>query len=139
MGEVYTRRRIAGACSTEYACSMLLLLMTLLACDDDGEALEPATVTFLVPTEGEAYPTGDLQISLVVENFNLVSPEHNEGEAEGYVEVTLDNGEPLQTASTTPSVSLDEAGEHTLSAVLFYTDGDAVEPEASATVSFTAE
>lgn len=121
------------------AMSFVILLLLPLACDGDDVETEPASISFLVPTEGESYPAGELTLSLVVENFSLVAPKHNDGEAEGYIEIVLDDDGAMQTDSTTPTITLDEVGEHTLTAGLFYSDGDAVEPAATAEVSFLAE
>jgi hypothetical protein len=110
-------------------------VLLAVACEPEVD-LDPSAVSFLVPTEGESYPAGDLTLSIVVENFGLVSPEHTAGEAEGYIEVSLDGGDPLQTSSTTPSIAVEE-GEREVTATLFYSDGDPVEPEASASVNFT--
>ncbi|MDP2314202.1 MAG: hypothetical protein Q8P41_14965 [Pseudomonadota bacterium] len=118
-----------------------MLLALLLACsgakDDTGEAA--SSITFLSPAAGATVPAGDVSVSVVVENFVLVSPaKHNEGEAEGYIAVSVDGAEVLQTGDTQFTVTL-AAGAHTLGAELYYTDGDALDPAVSAEITVTAE
>lgn len=107
-----------------------MILALLFACagsDKDSEAPAAApTIEWLVPVADSTVPEGDLSCSLIVEYFHLEEPTmHNEGMAMGYLSLSLDGAEVLQTGETTPTVSV-TAGEHTLSATLYYTDGDEV-------------
>ncbi len=121
-------------------------------------AVELPSLSFLAPTDGSVVAVGPLDVSLVVEHFQLEAPAqttlwplwtafiatasaHDEtGIVSGYVALELDGTvvEPFLDA-TQATVDVGEAGPHTLTATLFYVDGDAVEPPAVATVSFDAE
>lgn len=140
-------------------------LLFTFACKDaaDDSALEPPELSFLSPEADSIVEAGDVAVSLVVEHFVLVEPvasrdsradrafgalfdalippaaAHNEeGTPEGFISLSLDGSEVMSTGSTQATVSVTDAGEHTLEAELFYTDGDALEPPVSASVSFTA-
>jgi hypothetical protein len=121
---------------------MLIMLMAL-GCThkdhhDDSVAEATATVSFLVPIDDEQIVLGDNTASLLVEGFTLVDVErHNEGTPEGFVRLSLDGVMVVESGLTQLPYTLTEAGEHTLTAELFYSDGDALEPPVSATVTFT--
>lgn len=141
---------------------LLVLLALLCACSDKAEEEAAPTLSFLTPEDGGTVAAGDVTVTLIVENFTLEEPAsamfrapgaafapwllpgsdaaaHNEGVAEGYCALSLD-GTPVATLYTTQhELAAVGAGEHTLSAELFYSDGDAVEPPVSATITFTAE
>lgn len=117
------------------------LALLALACTGDKDSAadtgpQPA-VTFLDPLDGGTVTAGDVQLSLIVENFTLTDPaKHNEGTPEGYLSITVDGGEVVQTASTQITITL-AAGAHTVGAGLFYADGDATGAEAE--IGVTAE
>jgi hypothetical protein len=108
---------------------MLLALLT--ACTgtgkETGEETFPApTVEWVAPTDGDTVAAGDVACSVAVGNFTLQSPaKHNEGQPEGYLSVSVDGTEALQTAETTFTLTL-EGGAHTLAGQLYYVDGDEV-------------
>ena len=119
-----------------------MLLALLLACtgapDDSGEGLG-ASVSFLSPVDGDTVTAGDVAVSIVVDGFTLHAPaKHNEGEAAGYVAVSVDGAEVLTTGETQFTLPL-VAGAHTLTAELHFEDGDALEPPATATIDITVE
>ena len=109
-----------------------MLLVLLLACAGE-EKEEPAaapTVEWLVPQEGATVSAGDLSTALIVENLTLEEPLlHNEGEPIGYLSISLDGALVLETGDTNPVITV-LAGEHLLSAALYYTDGDEVRANA---------
>lgn len=109
----------------------MTILLLLLACtggtDKDTAVEETSTVTFLDPIDGDTVPAGDIAVSVIVEGFALEAPaKHNEGEPEGYIAVTVDGVEALTTAETQFTVTIAEAGSHTIGAALTYADGDAI-------------
>lgn len=130
------------------------VLSLLVACAATEE-VEPATLSFLTPTEGETVAAGDVDVSLVVENFALINPSaksgfrflgfyptawaHNDDLPQGTISLILDGGAATSLTSTTTTLTGLAAGSHTLSAELLYEDGDALEPAVTATVTFTAE
>lgn len=130
------------------------VLSLLVACGATEE-VEPATLSFLTPTEGETVAAGDVDVSLVVENFSLVAPTakrgfrflgfyptawaHNDDLPQGTISLIVDGGAATSLTSTTTTLTGLAAGSHTLSAELLYEDGDALEPAVTATVTFTAE
>jgi hypothetical protein len=121
---------------------MLLLSLFLTACsgtvDDTAEAEAAPTIAFLSPADGEMVVAGDVSVSVIVENFALEAPaKHNEGEAEGYIRVTVDGAEVLTTAETQFIVTLDPTPEHTIGAELLFADGDEIEPAVSAEIGVT--
>jgi hypothetical protein len=126
-----------------------MLLLFFLACDsgDDSVPLETPAVSFLEPADGATVPVGDLQLSIVVEHFALHDPaKHNEGEPEGFVRVGWTDGtasDELDTGSTTPTIQLPNAGSWTLTASLYYADGDEITEQfpdyAPAEVTVTAK
>ena len=109
-----------------------MLLLTLLACDggQDSVALETPTVSFLSPADDASVSVGALPLSMVVEHFALHDPaKHNEGEPEGFVRVAWTDGtasETLDTGSTTPTIDIASAGTWTITAALYYADGDEI-------------
>ena len=124
--------------------SLLSLLTALSGCtsgkdsghEEEEEGAAPA-ITLLDPLDGDTVPAGDVGLSFIVENFTLIDPaKHNEGTPEGYISVTVDGAEVLQTASTQVTVTL-AAGAHTVGGVLRYEDGD--EAGAETEIGLTAE
>jgi len=129
-------------------------LSLLVACSTPEE-IEPATLSFLTPADGEAVAAGDVDVSLVVENFALVAPTakrgirflgfyptawaHNDDLPQGTISLVLDGGAATSLTATTTTLAGLAAGSHTLSAELLYEDGDSLEPPVTATVTFTAE
>jgi hypothetical protein len=126
------------------------LLPFLLACtgsaDDTAEAETP-TISFLAPEDGATVPAGDIDVSLVVDDFTLEDPaKHNEGQPEGYVELSWTDGttsDEEQTADTNTVISITSPGAWTLTASLYFADGDEVTEEFAdfepASVSITVE
>jgi hypothetical protein len=120
-----------------------------LACDsgDDSVPLETPTVSFLEPADDATVAVGDLNLSIVVEHFALHDPaKHNEGEPEGFVRVEWTDGtasDQLDTGSTTPTIDLPSAGSWTITASLYYSDGDEITEQfpdyAPAEVTVTAK
>ena len=112
---------------------MLLVLMLACAGKEAGEESSPApTVAWLVPQPDATVSAGDLSTALIVENLALEEPlMHNTGEPIGYLALSLDGALVLETGETNPVIAVD-VGEHTLSAQLFYTDGDEVRASAEA-------
>lgn len=111
-----------------------MLLVLTLACAGK-EAAEPSpapTVEWLVPQPDATVSAGDLSTALIVEDLALEEPlMHNTGEPIGYLALSLDGALVLETGETNPVIAVD-VGEHTLSAQLFYTDGDEVRASAEA-------
>lgn len=92
--------------------------------DEAEETAAAPAITLLDPLDGDTVPAGEVDLSFIVENFTLIDPaKHNEGTAEGYISVTVDGAEALQTASTQVTVTL-TAGAHTVGGALYYADGD---------------
>ena len=114
---------------------MTPLLAAVLACSDPTPT---ATVRFLAPLDGETVPAGDVRVSLLVEGFTLVTPVHNEGAPEGYVQLRIDGVDTLQAGGTQLDLPL-APGEHTLGAELLYEDGDPLDPPALAEITVTAD
>ncbi len=118
---------------------MLLALALACAADKHDTAEDTPTVTFLAPLDGEVVTAGDVPVSLLVEDFLLKSPAvHNVGTGEGYAQMRVDGVDVLAAMRTNFTLDL-AAGEHTLEAELFYTDGDALEPAVMARVTVTVE
>lgn len=123
----------------------------LLACTTEAPAGAPSLL-FLAPTDGAEVAAGDVDVSLLVEDFTLTTATaraprvswspipaawaHSEGAPSGFVRLVLDGGAPIDvtTAQTTlPDVA---EGDHELVGELRYSDGDALEPPVTASVSF---
>jgi hypothetical protein len=116
--------------------TVLVSLVLLSACSGEQEEAVSASVAFVDPVEGDRIEAGTRSVSVLVDGFALASPaKHNEGEPTGYVSVTLDGEEVLQTGSTVFDVTFAEVGAVTLGAELFYADGDALEPPVSAEIA----
>ena len=133
-------------------------LCVLSACSGDkdtGDAPAP-TLSFLAPAEGATVAQGTVDVTIVVENFVLETPltatnrlvdllpggvayAHNDGEAEGYAALTLDGADAGLLTGSQGTLEGVAAGSHTLTAELYYSDGDKVEPPVAASVTFTAE
>ena len=118
---------------------MLVVWLGLFACAEEDVAAAPS-VAFLAPLEGAVVAADtSVAVSLLVEDFVLASPaKHNEGTPEGYVLLRVDGVDAETLASTQTEVLL-ATGPHTLTAELFYLDGDALEPRATTSVSVVAE
>lgn len=135
------------------------LILLMAACAGKEEEAPTPTVSFLSPEDGATVAAGAVDVTLIVENMTLEEPvetaragdallwlipgrpayAHNEGETEGYAELSLDGVVVAQLGSTQGQLTDVAAGSHTLVAELFYADGDALEPPVTATVGFTAE
>ncbi len=144
----------------------MIALFLLLACGekdvhDTAEPTTPPTLSFLEPSADATVPAGDVSVSLLVEDFELVEPAatarvrpgfdptlwlpvsaahaHGDEAARGYVVLTLDGGDPIEVSSTQATLSAVAAGEHVLVGELMHEDGEALDPAVTATVTFTAE
>lgn len=119
---------------------MLIMLVTLGCANKDyaADSASAPTVAFLAPADGELVVLGERTASLVVEGFTLAEVErHNEGTPEGFVRLSLDGETVIESGLTQLPYTLTDTGPHTLTAELFYSDGDALEPAVSATVAIT--
>lgn len=110
-----------------------MLLVLIAACnpvadtaDTAEEAAEAPTVAWIAP-QAEDDVSPDVNASVAVEDFTFVDlAKHSEGGAAGYLEVSVD-GVVVDTYDTTTfTLTGLEPGARTLSAALFYEDGDAV-------------
>lgn len=140
---------------------MALFLVFLLACTKEEEVTYNPTVSFLSPAEDASVAAGDVSVSIVVDDFVLTGPAdearvayppsvplwllvntaeaHNEeGMPAGYAELALDGVVVAQLSETQDTLPAVAAGEHDLTATLFFADGDDIGAEV-ATVHFTAE
>jgi hypothetical protein len=125
-----------------------MLLALALACtgEEPAEETETPTVTFVSPADGDVVPAGDVDVTVIVEHFLLESPaKHNEGEPEGYLVLTVTQGDStdtIETGATNNTVTL-AAGEATLGADLYFADGDEIVEEfpdfVPAEISITVE
>jgi hypothetical protein len=138
----------------------LASLVVLLGCHGEDVVYTPS-VMFLAPAADATLPSGDVDVSIVVDDFDLTAPEtaarapalvpfplrlviptaeaHSEGGLPaGYCALELDDVEVAQLVQTQASVAVGP-GEHTLSCALTYADGDPLEPPVAASVTFTAE
>ncbi len=112
-----------------------MLLFFLAACEavsdtadtDTAEVAEAPAVDWLAPAEG-ADVLPEVDCSLVVTDFTFVDlAKHGEGEASGFLRVRVDDVDAGDFDSTTFTLSALATGAHTLSAQLYYEDGDAVQ------------
>lgn len=108
----------------------MLLVLTLLACtgkeDDSGAAVAAPTVTWLSPTDGATVTAGLVSCSIVIDGFALQDPaKHNDGAPAGYIAISVDDAVVLSTGDTTFDLTVG-TGPHTLTAQLYYADGDEV-------------
>ncbi len=136
----------------------ILALLVLAACQtsDGGEA---PTLTILSPAEGDTVAVGEVQVSVIVENFELFVPgtarlvpfdpttwlspaawaHGDEASTRGWISMTLDDDDASVLGATQGSLSNVMAGSHALTLQLIHEDGDPVEPAVAATVTFSAE
>lgn len=141
----------------------IVLGVVMVACSGEKEEEPDFTpaLEFLSPADGDTVDAGDVQVSIIVTDFELSPPEstasvtplplpllllepsalaHNEhGTPKGYVELTLDGtavGQMDGTQLTVPGVT---AGAHELVGELVYADGDPLEEPVVVTIGFTAE
>ncbi|MDP2306616.1 MAG: hypothetical protein Q8P18_11395 [Pseudomonadota bacterium] len=121
----------------------MLILSLLLACTgahEDTAVEDAATLTFLDPVDGDTVPAGDVAVSVIVDGFTLEAPaKHNEGAPEGYITVTVDGAVALTTAETQFTVTLADAGSHTIGAELTFADGDPLDPAVGDEITITVE
>ncbi len=149
--------------------ALLAACVGLVACSGSGDSSDTAPVfhpslTFLTPLDGETEPTGDLGVSMVISEFNLVDPStaradelvpagapltltllsgtawaHNAaGTPAGYCELTYDGTLFADLAATTTTLPGVTAGPHTLEAHLLYADGHPLDPDIDVSIAFTA-
>jgi hypothetical protein len=114
---------------------MAPLFTLLLACAAETPT---AAVRFLAPRDGDVLTAGETRVSLLVEGFSLVTPVHNAGTPEGYVQLRVDGVDTLQAGGTQVDLAL-EPGERTLEAELFYVDGDPLDPPTTGSVRVTVQ
>lgn len=122
--------------------TVFFLLAGLLACTggEPHDTAAASTISFLEPVDGDMVSAGDVAVSVLVEGFSLHAPaKHNEGEPEGYITVTVDGAEVLTTAETQFTVTLADAGSHTIGAELTFADGDPLSPAVSAEITVTVQ
>jgi hypothetical protein len=126
----------------------MTLLALLFACTgadpdtaDTDLAVDPPSMSFLSPTDGATVPAGDIAVAVVVNAFTLEDPaKHNDGAPEGYLSVSVDGAAVLTTKETNFTLTITDAGAHTIGAELLYADGDALEPDpVSAEIGITVE
>jgi len=112
-----------------------MLLFFLAACEpvadtadtDSAESAEAPAVDWLAPAEG-ADVLPEVDCSLVVTDFTFVDlAKHTEGGASGFLRVRVDGVDAGDFDSTTFTLGALDTGAHTLSAQLYYEDGDAIE------------
>lgn len=114
----------------------MLISLLLAACtvsSDTGDAeSETPVVSFVSPADGATVTAGEVNVSIAVEHFMLVDlAKHNEGEPEGYISFTYaqgDTSETIESGETAFTVAL-EAGAATLTADLYFEDGDQIGEE----------
>ncbi len=138
------------------------LALGLVGCAGGSEEEEfHPSLSFLSPAEGATVPAGELQVSIVVDDFELVPStvaaaappvgglplwllpsvalaHDEEGVPSGVCELRLD-GAVVGTMDGTQLAITVAAGAHELEGELLYADGDALEEPVVASVSFTAE
>ena len=127
----------------------VLPVLLLIACKHEPEA-DPPTLTIISPEDGAMLDTSEVQLSIIVENFELVpvggdgdrkqapgGQGNNEGTAEGFAEVTLDGVFAFDMEETQGTLTVTEVGEHTVDVELLYEDGDPLEPAVTVSASFT--
>ena len=117
-------------------------LFLLFACADKGDsdtAAPLATLRFVDPIDGDTVTGPSVGFSIVVESFALVEPaKHNEGEAEGYLEVFVDSASVLETGLTQFDLTL-TPGAPPVGAALRFSDRDPLDPPVEASVNITVE
>lgn len=124
-----------------------MISLVLFACSgesDSGDEQEDShseapALSFLSPDDGETVGIANVEVSIVADNFTLHDPaKHNEGQPEGYISFAVDGVEERKTADQQFTITLTTGG-HTLSAELFYEDGDPLDPPVTASVEVSAE
>ena len=113
-----------------------MILLVALACAD-ADPVAAAALTFLSPRDGDTLPVGTHSVSVLVENFALVAPKHNEGVPVGFLVVQQDGAEAFLTGDTVFDIELTAPGAVTLSAALEYADGDPLDPPVEASIGLT--
>lgn len=109
----------------------MTLLLALLACSatEDDTATGPS-LSWVTPSDGADISAGTADCTVAVDGFTLGD--------EGYVAYGIGAGNEAGQA-TTPTFTLDiPAGEATLWAELFLTDGSELSPPVSATINVVA-
>jgi hypothetical protein len=125
-----------------YRCLGCLVLLA--ACHGEEPVVYAPSLEFLAPTDGATVTAGDVQVSILVDDFTLMAPEaHNEGAPAGYCELSLDGVVVSQMETTQFTLADVAVGAHTLDGELFFADGDALDEEfdapVTASIAFTAE
>jgi hypothetical protein len=135
----------------------LVLLLTAVGCS--GGANEPPTIAVLSPSDGAAVAAGDVEVSLLVENFELITPgvalrrprfdptawlpiataeAHGDEAQRGWIALVLDEEAPVTSGDTQAMLVGVAAGAHVLTATLIHEDGEPADAS-PASVAFTAE
>ncbi|MSP54314.1 MAG: hypothetical protein EXR69_01705 [Myxococcales bacterium] len=127
----------------------LMFSVSFTACTGGGDSgdLAAPNAVFVAPLDGETVGVGDLALSISVSNFDLSDPaKHNDGEPTGYLQVDWTDGttsESVRTGSTNPTINIPGTGTWTLTADLYFADGDHISevfPDfVPATISISAQ
>lgn len=136
-----------------------LLALLAFGCPQPEQEPPIPTVSFLSPADGATLAAGEVDVSLLVEDFTLVAhtaavtprpppfplslvaqARAHEGEEtyEGYAVLRLDDADVATLSETVATVTV-EAGAHALEVELFHADGDAFDPPVTAVVGFEAQ
>jgi hypothetical protein len=132
-----------------------LLLLALAGCPEPEPVLP--TVAIVAPADGSTTSSGDVAVEVEVTDFDLVAPEetarfvplplwwapsmafaHEPGEEpEGYLHVTVDDEELLDTIELEFTLEALASGSHTIEVELLYPDGDAFYPAVRDSIDIT--
>jgi len=140
-----------------------LLLIATLGCTagtGDSADIEVPTLRFLAPSEGEQLAAGDVQVALIAEHVVLARTtgapalpgpwlavpwsgtahaHEDESTPSGTLVLSVDGSEGEVLDGTTTTLSGLASGDHTLEAALTTADGDAWDPQVTATVNFSLD
>lgn len=135
------------------------MMFSLFACGVPGPtdaSLTEPTLAFLAPQEGDVVDAGEVDVSVVVDDFVLVEPTasvgspfswlvptawaHGDegGTPAGYVVLFVDEVEVGQLSTTQGRIEV-APGVHGLRGALRFADGDPLDPPVEAALSFTAQ
>ena len=112
--------------------------------DSAVDSLDPdaPALAFVSPLTGDTVPTGALDLTFQVDNFPLVDPGEHTEFYDGYIKVSYTSfGTQLEetTSTTSDSINIGDAGEHTISAELYTAEGEVLDPAVSTSVVITTE
>lgn len=101
------------------------------------------TLTITSPADGDVITatdnTSDVTLSVATQNLILQSPGGKAVPGEGFMEVTVDNGQPMDVTSKDYDISALPLGNHTISVQLFNNDRTPYSPSIIQAVSFSIE